>query len=96
MAIVAKFDVSGMDASMYDQIIRRLKDIGLGAPDGRLYHVCYGDRQRLQVIDVFDSPAKLEAFGAQLMPILQEFGVEAKPSVEEVYNLIEGTDAAPH
>jgi hypothetical protein len=48
------------------------------------------------VIDVFDSPAKLEAFGAQLMPILQEFGVEAKPSVEEVYNLIEGTDAAPH
>jgi hypothetical protein len=30
------------------------------------------------------------------MPILQEFGVEAKPSVEEVYNLIEGTDAAPH
>jgi hypothetical protein len=90
MAILVKFDVAGMDSTKYDEIIRRLQAGGHGAPDGRLYHVCYGDKQRLQVIDVFESPAKLEAFGAKLMPILQEFGVEAKPAVEEVYNVIAG------
>ncbi|MFL5540628.1 MAG: hypothetical protein ACJ8J0_16680 [Longimicrobiaceae bacterium] len=90
MAIVAKFDVSGMDSSKYDEIIRRLNDTGQGAPEGRIYHICYGDRQRLQVIDVFEDPTKLEAFGARLAPFLQEMGVEAGLSVEEVYNIIEG------
>ena len=90
MAIVVKFDVTGMDSSKYDQIIRRLAAIGHGAPDGRMYHVCYGDRKRLQVIDVFESPGKLEAFGAKLMPILKELGVQATPTPIEVYNIIQG------
>jgi hypothetical protein len=34
--------------------------------------------------------AELDAFGAKLVPILQEMGIEAKPSVFEVYNIIEG------
>jgi hypothetical protein len=42
------------------------------------------------VIDVFESQAKLDAFGAKLMPILQDMGIEAKPTVFEVYNIIEG------
>ncbi|MBI2265262.1 MAG: hypothetical protein HYU64_08835 [Armatimonadetes bacterium] len=54
------------------------------------YHICYGDRQRLEVIDVFESQAKLEAFGAKLMPILQEMDIKAKPTIFEVYNIIEG------
>ena len=90
MAIIAIFDVDGADASKYDDVIRRLTEIGERVPDGQLYHVCYGDRQRLQVIDVFDSQAKLDAFGAKLMPILQEMGIEAKPTVFEIYNIIEG------
>ena len=90
MAILAMFEVSGADAAKYDDVIRRLTEIGQRVPDGQMYHICYGDRQRLQVIDVFESPAKLEAFGATLMPILQELGIEAKPSVFEIYNIIEG------
>ena len=90
MAIVVKFDVRGMDSSRYDEVIRRLEEMGLGAPDGRIYHVCYGDRQDLQVIDVFENPAKLEAFGAQLAPLLQAAGIEAKPGIEEVYRIIAG------
>lgn len=90
MAIIAKFDVVGMDTAKYDEIIRQLGAIGQGAPDGRLYHVCYGDKQRLQVIDVYESPAQLEAFGAKLMPLLQGLGVSAEPTVIEVYNIIEG------
>ena len=90
MAILAMFEVNGATAAKYDEVIRRLTALGLRAPDGQLYHVCYGDRQRLQVINVFESAAKLDAFGARLMPILQEMGIEAKPTVAEVYNIIAG------
>jgi hypothetical protein len=90
MAIIALFDVEGATAAKYDEVIRRLTELGLRVPDGQLYHVCYGDSERLQVIDVFESQAKLDAFGARLMPILQELGIEATATVAEVYNIIEG------
>ncbi len=55
-----------------------------------MYHICYGDKQSRQVIDVFESQAKLDAFGAKLMPILQDIGgIEAKPTIFETYNIIE-------
>ena len=90
MAIVAMFAVEGATAAKYDEVIRRLTEMGQRVPDGQMYHICYGDRQRLQVIDVFESQAKLDAFGAKLMPMLQEMGIEAKPTVFEVYNIIQG------
>jgi hypothetical protein len=88
MAIVAIFDVQGASAEKYDEAIRRLTQMGLRVPDGQLYHICYGDRQRLQVIDVFESQAKLDAFAAKLMPILQELAITAKPAIFEVYSII--------
>lgn len=91
MAILAMFEVQGATASKYDEVIRRLTAMGERVPDGQLYHLCYGDTQRLQVINVFESSAKLEAFGAKLMPILQDMGIEATPSIFEIYNIIEGT-----
>lgn len=90
MAIVAMFEVKGCTSSKYDEVIRQLTKLGLRVPDGQMYHICYGDRQRLQVINVFESPAKLDAFGAKLMPILQDMGIEAKPTVLEIYNIIDG------
>jgi hypothetical protein len=90
MAILAMFEVNGANASKYDEVIRRLTEIGQRVPDRQIYHVCYGDRECLQVIDVFESQAKLDAFGAKLMPILQDMGIEAKPRIFEVYNIIEG------
>jgi hypothetical protein len=90
MAIIAIFDVTGATASKYDEVIRRLTAIGERVPDGQSYHVCFGDREQLQVIDVFASPAHLDGFGAKLMPILQELGIEARATIHEVYNVIEG------
>ncbi len=91
MAIVVKFEVTGMEATQYDSIMSELESIGQSAPDGRKYHFSYGDKTRLQVIDVFESPAKLEAFGAKLMPILQKHGVQAKPEVlGETHNIVVG------
>ena len=90
MAILAMFEVNGATSSKYDEIIRRLTAIGQRNPDGQKYHVCYGDKQRLQVINVFENQAKLDAFGAKLMPILQDMGIDATPTVAEVYNIIDG------
>jgi hypothetical protein len=90
MAIIAMFEVNGANSSKYDEVIRRLTKIGQKVPDRQLYHICYGDRQRLQVIDVFESRAKLDAFGAKLMPILQDLGIQAEPTIFEVYNIIKG------
>ena len=90
MAIIAMFEVSGATAEKYDEVIRQLTEIGLRVPDGQMYHICYGDRQHLQVIDVFESQAKLDAFGAKLMPLAHAMGIEAKATVFEVYNIIDG------
>ncbi len=90
MAILAMFEVSGATAAKYDEVIRRLTALGLRVPDGQKYHVAFGDKDRLQVIDIFDTAAQLDAFGARLMPILQEMGIGAKASVFEVYNIIDG------
>ena len=90
MPIVVLFEVDGANSSKYDEVIRRLTEIGQRVPDGQMYHICYGDTQRLQVINVFESPATLDAFGAKLMPILQDMGIEAKPTIFEIYNIIEG------
>ena len=89
MAIVAMFEVDGATSSKYDEVVRRLTEMGQRVPDGQKYHICYGDKQRLQVINVFESQAKLDAFGAKLGPILLEMGIEAKPTVFEVYNIID-------
>jgi hypothetical protein len=89
MAIIAMFEVEGADAAKYDDVIRRLTAIGQKVPDGQLFHVSYGDPARLQVIEVFENRAKLDAFGAKLGPILQEVGIKAKPTIHEVYNIIQ-------
>ena len=90
MAIVVKFDVQGLTSATYDTVMKDLTSIGQGAPGGRKYHVCYGDKNSLQVIDVYDSPAQLEAFGAKLMPLLQKHGITAKPEVLEAHNIVVG------
>jgi hypothetical protein len=90
MAILATFEVTGATSAKYDEVVRRLTKIGLKVPEGQMYHICYGDRQHLQVINVFESQARLDAFGAKLMPILQEMGIEAKPKVFPIYNIIAG------
>jgi len=85
MAIFVRYDITEMDPSKYDEAIRRL-----GVPDGRMHHVCYGDRQRLQVVEVFASQAQFDTYGEKLTPILQDIGIEGKPTVFEIYNIIEG------
>jgi hypothetical protein len=81
---LAIIEVKGADAAKYDEVMRRMAEMGDRVPDGQTHHICYGDRQNLQMIDIFESQAKMEAFGAVLMPILRELGIEATPTIHEV------------
>ena len=89
MAYVFKFGPASMNASQYDDIIQRLDQAGAGAPQGRLYHACYGPSDALHVFDVWESQESFERFGAVLMPILQQAGVDpGTPEVHAVHNII--------
>jgi hypothetical protein len=91
MAITAGFTPQSMDSSQYDEIIRRLEAAGVGAPAGRLHHVCYGEGSNLRVLDIWESEEALRTFGETLMPILQSVGVDpGQPEINAVHNTIAG------
>jgi len=90
MAIIVHFAVEGMNEQKYAEILRRLEKAGAGAPPGRLHHACYGPKDALVVVDVYDTPQSFEAFGKTLVPILTEMGVRATPDVRSVHNIIVG------
>jgi hypothetical protein len=91
MTLIAHFTPDGMNESKYADIMRRLTAAGASAPAGRLHHTCYGAADRLQVVDVFDTPANFEAFGKTLFPILAAVGVDpGQPEIREVHNIVRG------
>ena len=89
MAILVKFSVTGSTVEKYEAVLRRLEAKGLLIPPGQLYHVCYGSRDNLQVINVYDSQQSLDTFAKTLLPILAEMGITAQPDIQEVYKIIQ-------
>ena len=91
MAFVVRFVPQSMSTQKYDEIVRRLEAAGAGAPKGRLYHVAFGPADALRVSDIWESREDFERFGAVLMPILQDVGVDpGTPDWIEVHNIIRG------
>ncbi len=91
MAYVVRFTPTSMSTQKYDEIIRRLEAAGAAAPQGRLYHVAFGDPNELRVSDIWDTRENFERFGQTLMPILQSVGVDpGNPDWIEVHNIIAG------
>lgn len=91
MAVVMRFTPQGMTAAKYDECVKRLEQAGAGAPAGRLYHVCFGDKNNLRVSDIWDSRESFEKFRQTLTPIVQELGIDTgDPDFIEIYNIIEG------
>jgi len=90
MSFVVRFVPKSMSTQKYDEVIKRLEAAGAAAPKGRLFHVAFGPHDELRVSDVWESHEDFERFGAILMPILQEAGVDpGTPDFIEVYNIIE-------
>ena len=95
MAVVLRATTEGFTAEKYDELVRRLETAGAGAPAGRMYHVCFGDKTSLRVSDIWDSPESFERFAATLGPIMEELGLP-KPNIEffVVHNIIVGENSS--
>jgi hypothetical protein len=75
-----------MNATQFDEITRRLEEAGQDAPEGRLHHVCYGEGDRLQVMDVWESEQAFGQFAQYLLPIIQQVGIEVdQPAMAPVH-----------
>ena len=89
MALGFYFPPTAFTVAQYDDAIKRLSAAGAGHPKGRRYHACFGEPDKLQVFDVWDSKETFEAFGAVLVPILQSVGVQhSEPMVMPIHNVI--------
>ena len=82
MSIAVYFHPTGMTLTKFEEIHKRLADAGHANPPGRLHHSAFGNDDELMVYDVWDSQESFDAFGAVLMPILGDVGVDpGEPSV---------------
>ena len=91
MALGMYFGSASFTPAQYDDAIKRLEEAGAGAPAGRLHHVALETGGQIQVFDVWDSEESFQAFGATLLPILQELGADpGQPQVSPVRNMIRG------
>ena len=60
-------------------------------PKGRLYHASFGDKNNLQVFDVWESQETFAKFGETLLPIMAEIGYKPPaPKFSPVHNTIIG------
>jgi hypothetical protein len=91
MALGMYFTSDSFTPEQYDEAISRLEAAGAGAPAGRTYHVALASDGQIQVFDVWESEEAFQAFGATLMPILTDVGVDpGTPMVSPVHNIIQG------
>ena len=91
MALGFYFRSGNFSPAQYDTAIGKLEAAGFGAPAGRTHHVALESDGLIQVFDVWESQEAFEAFGATLLPILGELGVDpGEPMVAPIRNIIVG------
>ena len=89
MALGFYFPPTAFTTAQYNEAIKRLRAAGAGHPKGRRYHACFGEPDKLQIFDVWDSQEAFAAFGSVLVPILQSVGVQhSDPMVMPLHNVI--------
>jgi hypothetical protein len=89
MALGMYFTPSSFAPADYDEVIKRLEAVGAAAPAGRLHHVALETGGQIQLFDVWESAEAFQAFGATLVPILAELGIDpGEPQVSPIHNII--------
>jgi hypothetical protein len=77
----------GMTQTQYEESVRKLTGKErLESPDdwpvpGLISHTTGQGPNGFRIIDVWESQEAVDAFGAQLMPILEEIGVQQQPQI---------------
>jgi hypothetical protein len=67
------FPASAMTAEQHKSVEDRVT--ADGPPDGLKLHSCFREGDSLAMFDVWDSKEAFEAFGAKLMPVVEELGI---------------------
>ena len=89
MAICVYFVPVSMNAGQYQQAVKLIAEAGQGAPAGRLYHVCFGTGDKLQVVDVWRSQAEWDDFSQVVAKAAEQLGMEiASINIEPVHDII--------
>ena len=89
MSVLIRFSPPSLTADQYDAAVRRLTEDGVFPAEGLDYEICYGSDGNLKVSQVWDTQEQLDAFGARLMPILADLGINpGEPEVLEVHHII--------
>lgn len=89
MAIGVYFNTK-MTLEQYFDVHERLDAAGEGNNPHRLHHSCFGPDGELMVFDVWDSEEEFQKFGAALMPVLAEVGVDAgEPAVMPIHKIVQ-------
>ena len=82
MAIAAVFEFPNEPVEKYHKVFEA-GDAVINQPD-RLYHACYRTDSGFTVIDIWASEQSFAAFGETLGPAVQQAGLDAKPAVYPV------------
>jgi len=89
MGILVRFAPASLTQEQYEASVRRLEQEGIFPPEGMDFHVCFGAEPNLRVSEIWDSREQWEAFGARLMPVLADVGIQpGEPEVIEVRNIV--------
>ncbi len=89
MSIVVRYKPIGLTRQQYDEVTRRMQEAGAWPPDGLQLHVLFGDEGNLKVSEIWESSEQLDAFSEQILPVLDEVGVQqaGEPEIFEVHEL---------
>ncbi len=91
MALGIYFEHVGFTPEKYDSAIAQLEAAGAGSPKGRTLHVALQSEGKVNIFDIWESQEEFDAFGATLVPILQELDVSfGPPLISEVHNVLNG------
>jgi hypothetical protein len=90
MAIGLILDFEGGTLDQYDQVVEKM-DLGGKVPDGAHFHWVAKTDDGVRVVDVWEDPAKFEAFAAEKIgPLSAEAGLgEPKITQYEVHNILD-------
>jgi hypothetical protein len=90
MAIAVYFHPENLTLAKFEEAHRRLAEAGHADDPHRLHHSGFGEDGEMMVYEIWDSPESFQAYGAVLMPILAEVGIDpGEPSIMPLHRLVQ-------
>ena len=86
MAILVRYTTDGMTTEQYENVGRKLHEVGNWPPPGMLGHVGFSQDGNIHVSEVWESREQQEQFAQTLIPLVQEEGIRfhGQPEIIEV------------